>query len=59
MLFFFHTCIFICIDFKKVKKDNSPKEVDIGITNKLSYDTDESSEKCKINALYNIIMYKY
>lgn len=40
--------LFIFIDFKKVKKDNSLKVVDIGITNKdLSSDTDESSEKCK------------
>lgn len=47
-VFFFHTYLFICIDFKKIKNDDSLKEVDIDITsNKLSNDSDESSEKCK------------
>jgi len=45
----------IFIDFKKVKKDNSLKIVDIDITNNnLSSDTDESSEKCK-TILINIL----
>jgi len=47
--------LFIFIDFKKVKKDNSLKVVDIGITNKdLSSDTDASSEKCKTILIHSL-----
>lgn len=46
---------FIFIDFKKVKKDNSLKVVDIDITNNnLSSDTDESSEKCKTILIHTL-----
>lgn len=46
-VFFHHTYLFICIDFKKVKKDNALKLVDVTNSNLSDYDTDESSEKCK------------